>query len=371
MLADPLRAGAASGAGLLRLARRRAILRGVIRTSRTRLVPVRASSARLALGALLACALLVGCGSLQKKGPRVVQTDEKSAAAATSKGEWQEAADRWYSIHLAEGGKRARPALEAARALFELQDYESAGNLAKAMLQRFPKDPDLLTLNGRILMASNYGRAAQSYLERSLKERPDHPETLLLLGRLRVDLGLEAAAVEPLEAYARATGGDYASMALLARAHAGAGASEAAYLTWRRAFELGQPGVEDLLAAAASCIDKGVRAAHPESAESCRQWLERAIQADPNCTSAHFQLGVLSEDKGAYEAAIEHYRAAVASDPSCLGAITNLAILHAGRGSMVEARQMVQRALELEKDEPRRKALLKLVEPRAPDADQP
>jgi hypothetical protein len=38
---------------------------------------------------------------------------------------------------------------------------------------------------------------------------------------------------------------------------------------------------------------------------------------------------------------------------------------------MVEARQMVQRALELEKDEPRRKALLKLVEPRAPDADQP
>ncbi|MEY2747236.1 MAG: Tetratricopeptide repeat [Planctomycetota bacterium] len=355
----------------LRRARSRAILRRVIRTSLPRSASTLFAASRLALGALLAFALLAGCGSSQKKGPRVVQTDEKSAAAASAKGEWQEAADRWYSIHLAEGGKRARPALEAARALFELKDYESAGNLAKAMLQRFPKDPDLLTLNGRILMASNYGRAAQSYLERSLKERPDHAETLLLLGQLRIELGLEAAAVEPLEAYARLTGGDYASTALLARAHAGAGAGEAAYLTWRRAFELGQPGVEDLLAAAATCIDKGVRATHPEAAESCRQWLERAIQADPNCTSAHFQLGVLSEDTGAYDAAVAHYRAAVASDPSCLGAITNLAILHAGRGSMVEAREMVQRALELEKDEARRKALLKLVEPRAPDAEQP
>jgi tetratricopeptide (TPR) repeat protein len=97
----------------------------------------------------------------------------------------------------------------------------------------------------------------------------------------------------------------------------------------------------------------------------------RAIDSDPNCTSAHFQLGVLSEDSGAYDAAIDHYRTAVATDPSCLVALTNLAILYSGRGDIARTQEMVDMALPLERDEARRKALLKLLEPREEPVQQP
>lgn len=316
-----------------------------------------------ALVVLLVC--VAACGSTKKKGPRVVQTDEAAAVAATARADWRQAADRWYSIHVAEGGVRVEPAYEAARALYELGDLESSGNLADLTLQRFPEHAPLLTLKARILIASNFRRAAEDHLVRSLKVRPEDRETLLMLGRLRVDLGLEGAAVEPLETYARLTGGgSYESQTLLARAYDGSGAREAAFLAWRRAFSIGQPTVPDLLAAAGACTDRDVREAQPEARELCRQWLARAIESDPNCTSAHFQLGVLSEDDGAYESAIEHYLAAVRTDPSCLVALTNLAILYSGRGDLEKARAMVQQALLLERDEARRRALMKLVEPR-------
>lgn len=318
--------------------------------------------------AFLVCAV-AACGSTKRKGPRVVQTDESAAVAATARADWREAADRWYSIHVAEAGVRLEPAYEASRALYELGDLESSGNLVDATLQRFPDNAPLLTLKARILIASNFRRAAEDHLVRSLKARPDDRETLLMLGRLRIDLGLESAAVEPLESYARLTGGgSYESQTLLARAYDGSGAREAAFLAWRRAFSIGQPAVPDLLAAAGTCTDRDVRAAHPQARDLCRQWLARAIESDPNCTTAHFQLGVLSEDDGAYESAIEHYLAAVRTDPSCLVALTNLAILYSGRGELDKARAMVQQALLLERDEARRRALMKLVEPRESDA---
>lgn len=323
--------------------------------------------------ALCVCVTLpVGCQSQNKKGPRVVQTDESAAVAATTRRDWREAADRWYSIHVSEGGKRVEPAYETARALLELGDLESSGNLMDATLAQHPDYAPLLTLKGRLLIANNFRRAAEDYLVRSLKQRADDRETLLLLGRLRVDLGLEGAAIEPLEEYARlSAGGTYESQALLARAYDGSGAREAAFLAWRRAFDLGTPVVADLLAAAGTSIARDVREAHPEARELCRTWLLRAIDSDPNCTSAHFQLGVLSEDTGAYDAAIEHYRTAVATDPSCLVALTNLAILYSGRGDIARTQEMVDMALPLERDEARRKALLKLLEPREEPVQQP
>lgn len=84
---------------------------------------------------------------------------------------------------------------------------------------------------------------------------------------------------------------------------------------------------------------------------------------DPQCTTAHFQLGVLSEETGAYDAAIAHYRRAVETDPSCLIALRNLAVLYSGRNEEPKTREMVQRALQLEQDADRRRALLRLLDP--------
>jgi hypothetical protein len=51
--------------------------------------------------------------------------------------------------------------------------------------------------------------------------------------------------------------------------------------------------------------------------------------------------------------------------------LTNLAILYSGRGDIARTQEMVDMALPLERDEARRKALLKLLEPREEPVQQP
>jgi Flp pilus assembly protein TadD len=91
-------------------------------------------------------------------------------------------------------------------------------------------------------------------------------------------------------------------------------------------------------------------------------WLRTAVERDPQCVRAHFQLGVLCEELGRREEAIEHYRRAVEIDPGCLMALTNLAILYSSHGDESHAREMVDRALALEQDGNRRRALQKLLD---------
>jgi cytochrome c-type biogenesis protein CcmH/NrfG len=110
-------------------------------------------------------------------------------------------------------------------------------------------------------------------------------------------------------------------------------------------------------------LDANVRRAHPDATAVCHGWLEKAIAFDPQCSSAHFQLGLLSEETGAFDAAIAHYRRAAELDPSCLHALTNLAILYSSRGDEPKTREMVQRALQFEVDPDRRRALLHLLDP--------
>jgi lipopolysaccharide biosynthesis regulator YciM len=121
--------------------------------------------------------------------------------------------------------------------------------------------------------------------------------------------------------------------------------------------------VEDTVEAASLIVDESFLRAHPEAAERMCGWLERAVAREPQCTRAHFQLGVLAEEVGRREEAIEHYRRAIEIDPACLMSLTNLSILYASLGDEKGTREMVSRALALEQDGNRRKALQKLIEP--------
>jgi tetratricopeptide (TPR) repeat protein len=180
---------------------------------------------------------------------------------------------------------------------------------------------------------------------------------------VRLELGMCSAAVTPLQELTRVRGGDYESYSMLARAYKGSGDPCGSFVSWKRAFEYSTSIVEDLLAASALSLDAEVRRMHPDALVTARGWLEKAITLDPQCTKGHFQLGVLAEETNAYEAAIEHYRRAAETDPACLMALTNLAILYSGHGDEAGTREMVKRALQLEQDADRRKALLKLLEP--------
>jgi tetratricopeptide (TPR) repeat protein len=316
-----------------------------------------------ALVASLAVATVVACRSGRPRPVQPGDPDPRAAAAATQRGDWRAAAERWWAVWIATPRGDARACAEAARALLELGDAESAGNLLEQGLAKFPADANLVEWKSRSLEKLGFRRAASEYLERALALEPDRASALLALGRIRMDLGLETAAAEPLRRYVTQTGGNAQSYALLARALRGSGDLSGAYQAWTRAFELGDPAVEELLHAASLALDADLRATHPEATAVSRGWLEQALAKDPMCTRAHFQLGLLSHELGAYEQAIEHYRRAVATDPACLVAITNLAILHSGAGDEVATREMVARALALEKDDDRRRALQRLLDP--------
>jgi tetratricopeptide (TPR) repeat protein len=318
---------------------------------------------RRRVGAPLAwIAVLSACAAPQKRMLRVLPS-RTEAEAATLAGDWKAAAERWYSLYLADPGRPADACAQASRALLELRDADSAAHLIDNGLAMHEKDPDLLALKGQALVALGFRRAAEDCFERALSFDPRRIEALLALGKLRIDLGLESAAVKPLRRAVEITGGDFETWRLLARAEREAGNPRGAYESWIRAFAMGTGSVDDLVEAATLSVDESFRRAHPESGDQMFRWLHTAVERDPQCTRAHFQLGVLSEEMERREEAIEHYRRAVEIDPGCLMSLTNLAILYSSVGDEGNAREMVGRALALEQDGGRRKALQKLLEP--------
>jgi tetratricopeptide (TPR) repeat protein len=319
-----------------------------------------------ALGAVLCTSVMfASCASSGSKVRQLRPTEPNPelAAKAAREGRWRQAADCWYAVYLDRHGRDIPACVEAVRALLNVPDYENANSLVDAGLACEPENPELLELKARALIALGFRRPAEAHLVKALEKEPERNSALLLLGRLRIDLGLEKAALQPLEAYIHKTGGDYPSYALYAEALRASGDQRGAFQAWSKAFELGEGSVTELLAAASTCVNEEVKRSEPTAAHACRLWLERAIGKDPQCTHAHFQLGVLSEEERAYDTAIAHYRRAVETDPQCLMALTNLSILYSGRGDQANTTEFVKRALALETDADRRRALEKLIEP--------
>jgi tetratricopeptide (TPR) repeat protein len=305
---------------------------------------------------------LAGCVSTQRPSPRVLPS-RTEAEAATRAGDWKAAAERWYAIFMADPERPAEACAKASRAFLQTKDADSASHLLDVGLGAHPKDPDLLELKGEALVALGFRRAAEERFEQTLAIDPRRVSALINLGRLRIDLGLESAAVKPLRRAVEITGGDFATWRLLAKAEREGGDPRRAYEAWVRAFAMGEGSVDDLVSASTLYVDESFRRAHPEAGQQMCDWLRQATERDPQCIRAHFQLGLLAEEMGKRDEAIEHYRRAVEIDPSCLMSLTNLAILYANQNDEKNAREMVSRALALEQDGNRRKALQKLLEP--------
>jgi tetratricopeptide (TPR) repeat protein len=266
-------------------------------------------------------------------------------------------------LFLAEEGRPADACRETARALMGLKDFESACHILDLGLEVHPTDAGLLTQKGEALVALGFRRAAEGCFLRALDADPRSVDALIALGKLRIELGLESSAVSPLQRAVDITGGDFSTWRLLAKAQRESNASSKAYESWLKAFSMGAGTVEDLVEAATLYLDDSFRRVHPEAGDQLCAWLQAAIERDPQCTRAHFQLGALSEELGRRDEAIEHYRRAVEIDPACLMALTNLAILYSRSGDGENTSRMVDRALALEQDGGRRRALQKLLVP--------
>jgi Flp pilus assembly protein TadD len=305
----------------------------------------------LCLGALL-------CACRSTPEPR---TALEAAEAATAAQNWPRAADLWTQVHLAADGRDARAYLESARALFHTGDASSASGMLRQGLLVFPDDLELLRFHGYVQRQSGFRRAAEDCYARALAIDPSCAEALRALAEVRMELGLEHAALEPLERLIELTGGDASTLALLGRVQFVEGDPVAAWRSFERAIELGDLELDTLMQAGNLCTLPRVRAAVPEAAARGVEWLELAVERNPQATRAHFLLGLSCEELGLVDQARGHYRRAVETDPGCIEALTNLAVLYATVGDNGGTSEMVARALEIEGDPARRAALMDLL----------
>lgn len=312
----------------------------------------------LLVSALLVAPALCGCQAPVLRAHRV---DAVAAEEATLKGDWPRAAELWHAVYLAQRGSEVRAYYETALALLHTGDRDSACAMLDQGLLVFPSHPDLLELRARVLAESGFRRAAEESLAKVVAEQPERISALNALVRIRMQLGLEQAALEPLHKLIELTGGNAELYRLLADALRQTNRPVEAFAAHRLAIEQGAEGHSLLLQGAQLAVQESVRAAEPDALALAERWLDRVVAEDPQRTQAHFVRALLCEELGQPEQAIAHYRRAIELDLTSLEALTNLALLYAERGEVEPTREMVDRALELEERPGRRAALKALI----------
>ena len=321
----------------------------------------RASKALFGLGALL---VIVACSAQGQGAWRAPPTEREEwglAREASNAGRWEEAAGRWHEIFMRHGQDWEVACAETARALCQLRDHGSAQGVLALGLRLSPGDAGLLETNGNILAERGFRRAAEQCYLQALEASPERASALLALGRLRLELGLEESAREPLRKRLALGHEDAETHWLLAEATRRSGDAAAALSNYRRAFELGDQPAHKLVFAASLYLNGQAQKRNPHVRELAVSWLVEAIEKDPQNTEAHYYLALAHLDAERGDEAVRSLRRAVETDPTHVPALTRLARLHADRGEMESARQMAERALPMIEDEGRRRMLEELL----------
>lgn len=311
---------------------------------------------------LIGLAALLTCSSCRgHDGPQAWALAEDASAEQN----WSRAAELWYEIHRSEEQKSVRSYYETSRALYETGDCESACALLRMGLSEHPDAAVLYELHADVLEASGFDRAAEHAYARLVELRPSHIDGLVGLGRIRLSLGLERGAREPLE-HAIELDPERADAYLhLALVSAEVGDDLSAFAYYSRAFELGAGDDSLLVAAASLAMGEAVAKERPEAHEAALLWMDAVVERQPQNTPAHFLRGVHLEALGRSEEALDAYLRAAETDPGCIQALTRLARLYANLGEALLAEEMVQRALQIEEDPMRRAELAALIRPPA------
>lgn len=304
---------------------------------------------------------LAGCGSTPS-GPQIVESTREEAQKATRASDWNQAAVRWYALFQRNPQQDLEACRESARAFLQMNNAQLANRVLDQGLQLHPKSVDLLELKGRALAKQGFLRAAADSFERVLEIQPERLVAAIELGDARMKLGLESAAARAYESAIAAGANDGAIWTRLARARKASGDIRGSLDAWQMAFEGGVGKPEDLLLGAQTCVDPLLKVRRIEDLEHGLKWLDLILEREPNNAMAHFQTGVLCEATEQDVRAVESYRRAVELDPGMLIALRNLAVLYHELGNHEGVREMVERALSIEEDAERRRALSELLE---------
>jgi len=274
--------------------------------------------------------------------------------------------------------------------LLVIQDEAvKAHQLGSKLLKMTPHNWEVLYLNGVLEQRAGEYAAARDHLEQTVALNPDHYESRRNLGSVLAKHKDNQGAREQLEKAIALGSHDPQVRFELAGVLRALGENEQA----QEQFKLYQQEAQaksDLTQAAAKAafadqklaagdvqqavdLYREALAAAPKEATLAyklamaldkagdpvneRIALEQAIQIDPNMAEAHNQLGYLASRAGETASAEEHFRLAVRASPGFAKAWVNLAATLYLESKLPEAKEAVQRALQVEPDNPQAQKL--------------
>lgn len=230
--------------------------------------------------------------------------------------------------------------LRGVKVLLQRDEVERATGVLETVLKEDPDNPAALTLIGTILSSRDRYDQGIELLKAAVRRSPTLVEAqhnlanaLFLGGRLE----------EAAEAYRRVielqpfSAEDHYALGNVLFAMQQPGEAIGAY---RRALELGAEESAPLHAAL------GVALAASGDVEGGRASLRRATEIDPGLTDAWNALGNFAEREGRIADAARFYETALDTDPRHPGALFNNARLAIGTGDLPAAKQHVEALLE-------------------------
>jgi tetratricopeptide (TPR) repeat protein len=113
----------------------------------------------------------------------------------------------------------------------------------------------------------------------------------------------------------------------------------------------GEGGVGSLTASGATTEDRlqqGFAALALGRTEDAEKAYSEVLEADPENTLAHYNLGVLADGIGDGDKAESYYTNALSSDPEFIPALFNLAIRREEVGSPLEAEELYKKIIDLD-----------------------
>ena len=299
-----------------------------------------AKGSSLMRAATLVLVALAACATPRDVG---IQTNERLAEAASRRGDWSLAADLWHRVYLADQLNNPRACLETSRALAELGDPASAEALLRDGIKRFPLDPALHELHGYVLEQTGWRRAAEAAYAAALELQPGLALSLKGLGRVRLQLGLENAAIPPLRRLVELDPTPE-SLRLLVEAARKAEDPVVAYEAYLHLFDEIRGETAELIDAGSLALSQALRDTRRASSAVCEAWLARALEIDPQLTRAHALLGRYRMLAGDDQAAILHLTRACETDPANVAALLDLAELRLKGAELEAARRLLDRA---------------------------
>jgi tetratricopeptide (TPR) repeat protein len=274
--------------------------------------------------------------------------------------------------------------------LVQQDEAEKAQQLASKLLGEAPHNWEVLYLNGVLERRAGEYQAARDHLQQAVALNPTHIESRRNLGSVLVQLKDPQAAREQLQKAIALGDQDPAVRFELAAVLRTLGENQEAENQLKIYKQQAQEKsdltqayaksdfADQKLAAGdtpqAIALYREALAANPRDAslayklamalektgdtENERLALEQAIQIDPNLAEAQNQLGYLASRAGDAVSAEEHFRSAVRASPGYAKAWVNLAATLYLQSKLPEAKEAVERALQLDPANPQAQKLL-------------